>query len=730
MIDSSDAEEISAFAERVLRSPSLEDKLRTPESLSDHSPRVGSKSSLTELPAREDHLKLLGSGTTRREKALLRPNLERLELAEFRGRVLHTFAHHELISLELMALALLKFPEAPRAFRRGLAQVMRDEQHHCRLYLERLDELDVPFGSEAVSDYFWRSVAHSTTPHAFNTRLALVFEQANIDFTEHYAPLFRAVGDEKSALALDEIYQDEISHVGFGLHWFRRWRPQNQPEWDSFCELLTAPLSPGRARGVIFSISGRREAGFSDEFIEHLRLWGGSTGRPPVVWIGNFDVEDEILDEVSALLGASGAQLSSTSPRARTKRRKTREASRRCLTPLLAWVITRGDIVYCPDGIPSQRFQHQLQKTLGYNPEWISSLSVLKDRKLGGFSPWGWSETVEATIQDLYPQLTERGQTQCLHGNSGDLRPVYSKQEAFAFRQLVGKKLVELGEVCPCYRFEESDMHWIDSREGLEVFFSMAEESEVEEWVFKSAWSNAGRGHLKFRAQERLDPPSLGWIERRLKSGFAAEPWLKKYADLSFHGEVRGGAVQYLGEVLGIVNDRGRFEGAYLAPPSAVLPSRGKRFLNGDGQDRRRLSRIGKVIISEVGLALAEYGYQGPFGVDGMLIENEAGNLELVPVIEVNPRLTMGRVALQIRNRLSGEHIRHSVMRCGVITKELSDRLEENPPQWNSQGQWVGGMLCLTDLWSEIANTTAQEQGSMVSVWLELAPEPYISQRS
>ena len=44
-----------------------------------------------------------------------------------RGIVLHFFANHEILALELMALMLLKFPDASESFQLGMAGVMGDE---------------------------------------------------------------------------------------------------------------------------------------------------------------------------------------------------------------------------------------------------------------------------------------------------------------------------------------------------------------------------------------------------------------------------------------------------------------------------------------------------------------------------------------------------------------------------------------------------------------------------
>ena len=42
--------------------------------------------------------------------------------------------------LELMALALLKFPDAPESFRTGLLNTLKEEQIHTRIYMHRMKQ--------------------------------------------------------------------------------------------------------------------------------------------------------------------------------------------------------------------------------------------------------------------------------------------------------------------------------------------------------------------------------------------------------------------------------------------------------------------------------------------------------------------------------------------------------------------------------------------------------------
>ena len=87
-------------------------------------------------------------------------------------------ANHELLAAELMALVLLKFPDAPKEYRAGVYEAMREEQMHTLMYLRRMKECGIQFGELPVNDYFWRLVSPMKSPMEFVTRLNLTFEQA------------------------------------------------------------------------------------------------------------------------------------------------------------------------------------------------------------------------------------------------------------------------------------------------------------------------------------------------------------------------------------------------------------------------------------------------------------------------------------------------------------------------------------------------------------------------
>ncbi len=194
---------------------------------------------------------------------------------EARGLCLARFAHHELMAVELFAWALLRWPGLDASWRRAFLKVLEDEQHHCRLYLERLQALDRRLEEYPCSDYFWRQAdavaASDAGPRAFLCALGLTLEQANLDFSLRYRDAFRAAGDVESARVLERVHRDEIRHVAMARRALEALDPDEPSEVERYRHAVPFPLSAARAKGRPFRSEPRRRAGLGEPFIEFVR---------------------------------------------------------------------------------------------------------------------------------------------------------------------------------------------------------------------------------------------------------------------------------------------------------------------------------------------------------------------------------------------------------------------------------------------------------------------------
>ena len=257
---------VADFAERILFADTLAGKLATPpggfDALRDDERRDPIRHS---EPGRPTELEIAS-----RDERVKFPHPQNFGDPEMAVRALHAFANHELMALELMAWALLAYPDAPGAFRAGLLRLIADEQRHLRYYVDRIAQMGARFGDLPVNDHFWRCAPALTTPLKWVCAMNLTFEQANLDHAPYFAEHFRRVDDEKSAQILDKIFEDEIHHVGFGAHWLRKYCGPEKNSFETYVANLSFHNEPARGRGVDFDAEARRRAGLDDTFIEGM----------------------------------------------------------------------------------------------------------------------------------------------------------------------------------------------------------------------------------------------------------------------------------------------------------------------------------------------------------------------------------------------------------------------------------------------------------------------------
>ncbi len=260
--------ELREFAEQVLLSNELDTKLDWPtNAFTDSSPGEPLR---VEVPGRPDDLLF-----AERRTAPGMPKPGAFSDPRRRGVAHHIMANHELQALEVMAFVLLAFPDAPSEFRTGLVEIMKDEQRHTRMHMQRADDLGVPFGSEKVNCYIWKKALSFESVLDYIAGLPLTFEGCNLDHTCEFAGFFEAVGDSKSAAMMRVIHRDEIEHVRFGIEWLRRLKDPNQSDWDAYASHLHWPMRPAKSVGNDFQREARLEAGLTADFVDRLESMDG-----------------------------------------------------------------------------------------------------------------------------------------------------------------------------------------------------------------------------------------------------------------------------------------------------------------------------------------------------------------------------------------------------------------------------------------------------------------------
>lgn len=661
--------QLSEFVEQILFGTTLAEKLADPGIVTNFNDASTSGRDLSlAAPGRPRDLQMHdGPGAAKP------PRDDELENENARGRLLHFLANHELLATELMALVLWKFPDAPLEFRRGVLVTLREEQEHTRLYLNRMQELGVEFGSYPLSGHFWRVVEPMQSPMDFVSRLSLTFEQANLDYSQHFAKVFQRIGDAETAQILERIYQDEIGHVQHGLQWFRKWKSPEQTDWDAFREQLTFPMSPQRARGPScdFNREGRRLVGLDDHFIDSVELFRQSRGRTPTVHWFNPGAESELTgtstEKDAALLHQLGEDLEH-----------------------LMVFVTKPDDVLLVRELPSRELQRRLLDAGVELPEFlpVDRRTALNDRKVHNFAPWAWTpkshelfEPLKATAKvqpaawrpSLEPLFRKSWDITCLERWLTDDTPDWSTTN-----DVIGSSVHDLHGIQQC----------------LTNFAKLGFESAI----FKPDLSASGRGQRRLSCVGELSDQDTTWLSTSLDQGNGIiEPELDRVLDLSFLWSIEPDSrtLRFLGWPRALVSPGRRYCGTVLGKPFDDCDSDLKRFLVED--NFARLHSVREWLEPRIATELARTHFHGPFGIDAAVCHNMHGALKIKPMIELNPRMTIGHIAIAIQQRLAPGvraefriFTRKDFEKCGLTfdsTVELS-----------ADGRWKSGNVLLGDV--------------------------------
>lgn len=601
--------EIREVAEIVLHGESIAEKLTPLRDLTDVRPGATTVSPVT--PGRPASLRRRAGGSSERF-----PSLAELEGEAARARMLHFLANHELLALELMALVLLRFPAAPRGFRRGIAAIMTDEQRHLSMYVERMQRLGTGFGDLDVGWFFWDALRDVATPDAFTAGMNLTLEQANLDHAAALAGAMARVGDDETRAILETVLADEVRHVRHGAE--RLDRRAGESQWNAWRRSAPPALAPANARGRPFRRDLRSRAGLDEAFIDRLEVAPAARPRRPGVWWFDPGCEEELAGEGGGAARAVGRALETL--------------------PLL--LAREGDLVVTSRPVEDELVARLRALDLG-------RAAAVRAEDVGGrepvaLRPWGVSPGAA--------RLAGRMGCADLLPWDDAMAAAYRKSHAVRVARAVRQSLGD--DLDPRVTAAENEGVVAASVESVDRAVRDFLAAGRRPVAVKADFKTAGRGTDRLR-----EPPTRRDLERfdRLLAAHGAlvvEPWLDRVLDLSTQMTVTPSGVRVDGVVRFETDGRGAFLGAWASPSHRGLAPELARFVAGD----REVGPIGAVLrafAEPAARSAAALGFAGPVAVDALIHRDRDGGLALRPLVELNPRLTMGRIALELGRRIA-----------------------------------------------------------------------------
>ena len=177
--------------------------------------------------------------------------------------------------------------------------------------------------------------------------------------------------------------------------------------------------------------------------------------------------------------------------------------------------------------------------------------------------------------------------------------------------------------------------------------------------IFKQDLATSGRGQRRFSCISPLTDQDHDWLLATCKGKRddgplgIVEPELERVLDLSFQWELKRNTESpaFLGWTRPIVTQGRRYAGSRLGRPFADCDEQVTRFALENNCER--LHAVRNWLETHLVKGFHEREFYGHFGVDAFVFRDTDGSLKIKPVVELNPRVTMGHVALALQQRLA-----------------------------------------------------------------------------
>src|ERR1035437_2592894 len=314
----------------------------------------------------------------------------------------------------------------------------------------------------------------------------------------------------------------------------------------------------------------------------------------------------------------------------------------------------------------------------------IDPASNLCQRKLGSLRPWAWGPDSVELLEPLFAHVTGEARTASQRFNEHIAR-LYSKAWSADFLRTVlargrrgelseqVKKVGRRGPPAtpragrggargpppPAYEpwlcTEDEAGVAVDTLEGALEAIAAIRRRGHHRVVAKESHGLAGHNAIRLWEPEMLATQQR-WLIHAVQKGrqVVIEPWLDRVLDFSVQLEMGPRNLKLRGYT-GLINDpKGQFQANWAAANYDRRIPVNVAALFGEAADiSGRLQRLFGDILSLLEAELQRAGFVGPVGIDAFVYRTPQGGCRLKPVVEVNPRYTMGRLTVELMKQVA-----------------------------------------------------------------------------
>ncbi len=430
------------------------------------------------------------------------------------------------------------------------------------------------------------------------------------------------------------------------MKWFRRWKDPGENDWDAFCRVLKFPLSPQRAKGFSLNVSGRKAAGLDEDFISQLNVYSQSKGRTPSVFAFNPFAEGRI---------AEGKTFNPTKHQAQLARDLEN----------LPQFLCRQDDIILVNQKPSVEFLSSIKQTGFPLPEFatLDDVRSLQPRKLGSLRPWAWGPDSFELLKPVFASVTGESRADENRFNK-QIAQLYKKSWSADFlRKFLtdGRAVLLRGQNAKAAQQRRpTDENWlcseneigeaVNSLDAALAIIAKFRARGQHKIVVKESFGVAGSNALRLFEPEIL-PAQLRWLENAFvrRRELVIEPWLERLADFSVQLEMTERGLKLCGYTGLHCDARGQFIANFAEPHHHKrIPAKIVSLFDAPADISGRMLEFYGELFANLETELRAVGFNGPLGIDAFVYREAAGVVKLKPVVEINPRYTMGRVLVEL----------------------------------------------------------------------------------